>query len=432
MPKKRELGFRGTVNARLKLQDIIQMACIARTTSTIKTSRGNQKGYIYVNQGRLVHVTVATLTGQEALNELVSWDVGEFDLAKGIPTDLPKTLSGNYDALLIEAARVLDERTGLDQPDCQNAEATVGLSRGAAVEVLELIMARRRHERWVSLTRKSLFALGVTVSLAAAAYLLLSNWATVSVSLSRDVWSLVPGHGPRSVAKTFGPPVQVPGGEFFYQDGERRKLETFDIDPTEVTIAQYAEFLAAVGSSTEYDHPDQAYNKGHSNSRWIELYSAAASGRDFQGLHVTVNYPAVIAQHPVSQAALLNSNVLFAATATGSLPLAWQWRFNGQSISGATNSTLTIGDMQASNVGSYTVVVTNDHGNATSDVATLTVANPPDFLWARRPTNQVNGYIGISSGHHLAVDGSRGIPKWWGGLTPFVSGSARPPVAKAR
>jgi hypothetical protein len=293
MQKKRELGFRGTVNARLKLQDIIQMACIARTTSTIKASRGNQKGYIYVNQGRLVHATVATLGGQEALNELVSWDGGEFDLAKGIPPNLPKTLSGNYDALLIEAARVLDERTGLDQPNSQDTESRVGLSRGAAVEVLELIMARRRHERWVSLMRKSLFALGVTVSLAAAAYLLLSNWAIVSDRLSRDVWSLVPGHGPRSVAKTFGPPVQVPGGEFFYQDGERRKLETFDIDPTEVTIAQYAEFLAAAGSSTEYDHPDQAYNKGHSNPRWIELYSAAASGRDFQGLHVTVNYPAV-------------------------------------------------------------------------------------------------------------------------------------------
>jgi hypothetical protein len=293
MPKKRELGFRGTVNARLKLQDIIQMACIAHTTSTIKASRGNQKGYIYVNQGRLVHATVATLTGQEALNELVSWEGGEFDLAKGIPTDLPKTLSGNYDALLIEAVRVLDERTGLDQSDSQDTASRVGLSRGAAVEVLELIMARRRHERWVSRTRKSLFALGVSVSLAAAVYLIVSNWEVVSVSLSRNVFSLVPGHGPQSVAKTFGPPVQVAGGEFFYQDGERRKLETFDIDPTEVTIAQYAEFLAAVGSSTEYDHPDQAYNKGHSNPRWIELYSAAASGRDFQGLHVTVNYPAV-------------------------------------------------------------------------------------------------------------------------------------------
>ena len=293
MQKKRELGFTGTVNARLKLQDIIQMACIAHTTSTIKASRGNQKGYIYVNQGRLVHVTVATLSGQEALNELVSWDGGEFDLARGIPSDLPKTLSGNYDALLIEAARVLDERTGLDQPDCQDAEATVGLSRGAAVEVLELIMARRRHERWVSLTRKSLFVFAGIVLLAATAYLLVSNWATVSVSLSRDVWSLLPGRGLRNVVQTFGPPVLVPGGEFFYQDGERRKLETFDIDPTEVTIAQYGEFLAAVGSSTEYDHPDQAYNKGHSNPRWIELYSAAASGRDFQGLHVTVNYPAV-------------------------------------------------------------------------------------------------------------------------------------------
>ena len=44
MQKRKEVGFTGTVE-KLKLQDVIQMACIAGTTSTIAAVRGNQKGY---------------------------------------------------------------------------------------------------------------------------------------------------------------------------------------------------------------------------------------------------------------------------------------------------------------------------------------------------------------------------------------------------
>ena len=50
MQKRKDLGFSGTVE-RLKLQDIIQMACLGGTTSTIAAFRGNQKGYLYISHG---------------------------------------------------------------------------------------------------------------------------------------------------------------------------------------------------------------------------------------------------------------------------------------------------------------------------------------------------------------------------------------------
>jgi formylglycine-generating enzyme required for sulfatase activity len=101
------------------------------------------------------------------------------------------------------------------------------------------------------------------------------------------------GFNPKPAPKSYGAPVRVDPGEFFYQDGERRFLPGFDIDPVEVTIAQYAEFLRAVGLSTEYDHPSQPVNKGHSNPKWTELYEAAVAGLDFDGTRLTVNDPAV-------------------------------------------------------------------------------------------------------------------------------------------
>ena len=286
--QKRNSGFTGTVE-RLELQDVIQMACLGATTSTIAAFRGNQRGYLYISHGRPVHASAGGLTGQEALNELISWSGGRFDLRRGIPRNLPVTLSGNLDAILLEAMRVLDERSQGEQGDDRGEKGQVELSRGGAAAVLELIYARRRHERLVARTRRVLVSVGVlTLAVSVLCFVfrgdLLRDWL---VSLP-----YIKSSGSRA-AKSYGPPVKVEEGEFFYQDGERRALPAYDIDPVEVTIAQYAEFLAAMGSSTEYDHAAQPANKGHSNPKWTELYKAAITGRDFEGTQLTVNDPAV-------------------------------------------------------------------------------------------------------------------------------------------
>jgi sulfatase-modifying factor enzyme 1/uncharacterized protein DUF4388 len=291
MQKRKDSGFTGTVE-RLKLQDIIQMACLGGTTSTIAAFRGNQKGYLYISHGYPVHASAAGLIGQEALNELISWSGGRFDLRRGIPLNLPKTLSGNIHAMLLEAMRVLDERSQGEEDDDIGEKGQVELSRGGAAAVLGLIYARRRQERWVARTRK------ILVSFVALALGILVLYIIFRGDLLRDplvsaVWPYLKSSRPRLAAKSYGSAVKVEGGEFFYQDGERRTLPGYEIDPVEVTIAQYAEFLAAVGLSTEYDHPTQPVNKGHSNPKWTELYDAAVSGRDFEGTHVTVNDPAV-------------------------------------------------------------------------------------------------------------------------------------------
>ena len=65
---------------------------------------------------------------------------------------------------------------------------------------------------------------------------------------------------------------------------------------------------------------------------------------------------------------------------TGAGSLSYQWQLNDANIdppaagvSGATNNTLTIANVQESNEGMYRCVVTNDAGNTTSNAAQLTV-----------------------------------------------------------
>ena len=72
----------------------------------------------------------------------------------------------------------------------------------------------------------------------------------------------------------------------------------------------------------------------------------------------------------------------FSVTATGTtLPISYQWYNQGQPVAGATNSTLSVLAVPATNV-SYNVVVSNAGGAATSSVAPLSVLAPyPVAYW---------------------------------------------------
>ena len=69
----------------------------------------------------------------------------------------------------------------------------------------------------------------------------------------------------------------------------------------------------------------------------------------------------------------------FTVTASGNAPLAYNWRRGGTNlvdqgnISGSTNATLTIANVQKPDATNYVVVVTNSYGSVTSSVVALTM-----------------------------------------------------------
>jgi len=87
--------------------------------------------------------------------------------------------------------------------------------------------------------------------------------------------------------------------------------------------------------------------------------------------------PPTITVPPQSQSVVAGTSATFGVTVSGEAPFTYQWRFNGAAIPGETGATLTINNVQAGNVGSYDVVVSNIAGSATSAAASLTLAVPP-------------------------------------------------------
>ena len=70
----------------------------------------------------------------------------------------------------------------------------------------------------------------------------------------------------------------------------------------------------------------------------------------------------------------VGQDVTWTAMADGSAPFAYQWRKNGTAIAGATGINFTLTNVQASDAGSYDVVIMNVAGSTASNSATLSVS----------------------------------------------------------
>ena len=87
-----------------------------------------------------------------------------------------------------------------------------------------------------------------------------------------------------------------------------------------------------------------------------------------------------ITTHPVGQAVVAGSTATFSVTATGTA-LAYQWLRDGLLLSGATNATLTLANVQPPRIGNYSVVITNAAGSVTSSVAQLNIPGVDPGIW---------------------------------------------------
>ncbi|MCX8089614.1 MAG: immunoglobulin domain-containing protein [Verrucomicrobiae bacterium] len=105
---------------------------------------------------------------------------------------------------------------------------------------------------------------------------------------------------------------------------------------------------------------------------------------------LSFNVPPAILVPPASRTNLVGATATFWANATGTPPLSYQWRFNGQELAGATGTNFVIPLVQFADAGEYTVQVSNVAGSVVSPAALLVVwpdTNRPGVFIAAPPSN---------------------------------------------
>ncbi|MFO1451546.1 MAG: immunoglobulin domain-containing protein [Opitutaceae bacterium] len=107
------------------------------------------------------------------------------------------------------------------------------------------------------------------------------------------------------------------------------------------------------------------------------VVSNSAGSVTSNAVALTISVPPAITTQPVAQSVNAGANVTFTVAATGTPSPTYQWRKDGSNLPGATSSSLSLTNVQSSNAGSYSVVVTNSAGSVTSNAVALTVSVPP-------------------------------------------------------
>jgi hypothetical protein len=145
---------------------------------------------------------------------------------------------------------------------------------------------------------------------------------------------------------------------------------------TQVTTNQSGNYTVAVTNSHGFDHSQVATLTVHDSAP-------------------------IITTQPQSRTVAIGSAITFTADAVGSLPLFWQWQFNGNAILNATNSSLALGPLTSAQEGAYSVIVSNAFGVAISSDAILTVAvgGGTSYVWQDSP-NPIPPYTNWDTAAH--------------------------------
>lgn len=144
-------------------------------------------------------------------------------------------------------------------------------------------------------------------------------------------------------------------------------------------------------------------------ARYTLVVTNAYGAVTSQVARLTVLDPPAIQAQPQSQTTFVGDNPRLSVSAAGGSPLCYQWWCNGAVLAGATNATLTLSNVQPSQAGSYSVVVSNADGTCTSLPASLTLV---PILIVQQPQSQV-GSVGVPERFSVTAIGLPPLSYQW-------------------
>jgi CheY-like chemotaxis protein len=105
-----ETGFRGSIHG-LSLVDLLQMFHYGRRSVAIVVD-GWAPGHVFLEDGRIIHATYRESVGEEALHAILAMPAGSLRTMV-LPEATPHTITRDFEGLLLDALRVVDESSQL-------------------------------------------------------------------------------------------------------------------------------------------------------------------------------------------------------------------------------------------------------------------------------------------------------------------------------
>ena len=196
-------------------------------------------------------------------------------------------------------------------------------------------------------------------------------------------------------SKISAPSTFISLGSVNYNPADAANVES----ATRATLTPATGVLATSVAAVKFDFTNPGSENGYCGYAQIALYGTPLS-------------PVVSTNTlPVTAADVVGSQEMFMAAFTAGSPLVYQWQvISGgvtNNIPGATNTTLTLANLQLTNTASYQLQASNAYGVAVSAPASLTVSSVPSPV-----NNVITAYAAQTGLGPSDVLGTSFTPTW--------------------
>ncbi len=202
-------GFQGSIGS-LPLVDLLQVWSANRLSGLVTVTYEGRSGSLYFVDGEIAHAEVDGLTGEPAVQVILGWPEGTFELAPNTAT-LKRTIQKSLSHLLLDAHRGLDELRATTPVAPMHSAPAAPVKEQSRASVLEQILAipgvtelvrfgkdgrpvGERGPNSEALAAKGLY-LAVTHALNISNAFGLHDLAIASIQGARESFVVVHGHG---------------------------------------------------------------------------------------------------------------------------------------------------------------------------------------------------------------------------------------------
>ncbi len=96
----------------INLTDVLQVLSVNRKTCTLFLRKDDEKGEIYLKEGKIVDAKVEELKGEEALFYLLNWEGADFFIGTSVESSVKVRIEKDLHTLILDWIEERDSRKG--------------------------------------------------------------------------------------------------------------------------------------------------------------------------------------------------------------------------------------------------------------------------------------------------------------------------------
>ncbi|OGW43572.1 MAG: hypothetical protein A2132_05885 [Nitrospirae bacterium RBG_16_43_11] len=99
----------------INLTDVLQVLSVNKKTCTLFLKKGNEKGEIYLKDGRIVDASTGSISGESALFHLLDWEGADFYIGTSVEKNVTVRIEKDIHALILDWIEYRETHKGKEE-----------------------------------------------------------------------------------------------------------------------------------------------------------------------------------------------------------------------------------------------------------------------------------------------------------------------------